>query len=126
MTKPEGIEITGALTPEFAAILTPEALRFTAELARQFEPTRLKLLEARQIRQGEIDRGQMPDFLSSTQKIRESAWKVGPIPKDLLQRKVEITGPAERKMIVNALNSGADIFMADFEYSNSPTWKNNV
>lgn len=126
MIKPEGIEITGALPPAFVEILTPEALRFTAELARQFGPTRLKLLEARQIRQKEINHGRLPDFLSSTQKIREATWKVGPIPKDLLQRKVEITGPVERKMIVNALNSGADVFMADFEDSNSPTWQNNV
>lgn len=131
--KAEGIEIKACLsgrqapaTPEFLEILTPEALRFVAKLSRKFETTRRELLLKRDIRQNEINDGKLPDFLSETRKIRESEWKVAPIPQDLLERKVEITGPVDRKMIVNAFNSGASVFMADFEDSNSPTWDNNI
>jgi len=107
-------------------ILTPEARRFLTKLAREFEPRRRELLQRRQTRQREIDAGAMPDFLTETEDIRKSEWTVAPIPKDLLDRRVEITGPVDRKMIINALNSGANVFMADFEDSNTPTWTNNI
>jgi len=109
-----------------AQILTPEATRFLTQLARRFESRRRELLERRQIRQREIDGGTLPAFLPETAHIREAEWTVAPIPKDLLDRRVEITGPVDRKMIINALNSGASVFMADFEDSNSPTWANNL
>src|SRR5215471_743482 len=107
-------------------ILIPEAREFLNELARTFEKRRQELLARREVRQKEIDAGQMPDFLPATADIREAEWTVAPIPKDLLDRRVEITGPVDRKMIINALNSGASVFMADFEDSNSPTWQNNL
>jgi malate synthase len=107
-------------------VLTPEATAFLTKLAREFEPRRRELLVRRFIRQQNIDGGAMPDFLSETAHIRESEWTVAPIPSDLLDRRVEITGPVDRKMIINALNSGANVFMADFEDSNSPTWQNNL
>src|SRR5579864_5466765 len=107
-------------------ILTPQASRFLTRMAREFEPRRRELLERRGTRQMEIDAGALPGFLSETARIRESEWTVAPIPKDLLDRRVEITGPVDRKMIINALNSGASVFMADFEDSNSPTWMNNL
>ena len=107
-------------------ILTPEASRFLTQLAREFEPRRRELLQGRQTRQRKIDAGVMPHFLPETAEIRESNWTVAPIPQDLLDRRVEITGPVDRKMIINALNSGASVFMADFEDSNSPTWMNNL
>jgi len=107
-------------------ILTPEACCFLTKLAREFESRRRELLHQRQTRQRAIDAGAMPDFLPETADIRESEWTVAPIPHDLLDRRVEITGPPDRKMIINALNSGASVFMADFEDSNSPTWKNNL
>lgn len=122
----EGIEIKAPMAPEFSQILSLEALRFVAKLCRQIEPTRKELLQQRELRQKEINAGKWPDFLPETRIIRDSEWQVAPIPKDLLERKVEITGPVERKMIINALNSGAHVFMADFEDSNSPTWLNNV
>lgn len=114
------------MTPEYAQILTSEALEFVAELAHSFDGRRLELLEKRQRRQKEIFGGKMPDFLEETRAIREKDWVVAPIPKDLTRRRVEITGPVERKMIINALNSGADVFMADFEDSHSPTWANTI
>jgi len=107
-------------------ILTPEASSFLAHLAREFEPRRRELLQRRETRQRKIDAGVMPDFLPETAEIRESNWTVARIPQDLLDRRVEITGPVERKMIINALNSGASVFMADFEDSNSPTWMNDL
>jgi malate synthase len=107
-------------------ILTPEARRFLTKLAREFESRRRELLQRRQARQRQIDAGTVPDFLADTADIRKSNWKVAPIPHDLLDRRVEITGPPDRKMIINALNSGASVFMADFEDSNSPTWMNNL
>src|SRR3954463_3434125 len=109
-----------------AAILTPEASEFLHQLAARFEPRRQELLARRRAIQQEIDSGKMPDFLPETESIRKADWKVAPIPKDLLDRRVEITGPVDRKMIINALNSGASVFMADFEDSNSPTWQNNI
>jgi malate synthase A len=108
------------------SILTPEARAFLLKLATRFEPRRQELLARRQTVQQEIDRGKFPHFLPETAKIREGDWKVAPIPKDLLDRRVEITGPVDRKMIINALNSGANVFMADFEDSNTPTWSNNI
>jgi len=107
-------------------ILTPEASRFLTRLEREFEPRRRELLTRRRIRQAEIDAGTLPAFLPETVHIRDAEWTVAPIPHDLLDRRVEITGPVERKMIINALNSGASVFMADFEDSNSPTWMNNL
>ena len=107
-------------------ILTPEAGRFLTKLAREFEARRQQLLARRRTRQQQIDAGQLPDFLPETAHVRESEWTVAPIPHDLCDRRVEITGPVDRKMIINALNSGASVFMADFEDSNSPTWQNNL
>jgi len=107
-------------------VLTPAAREFLLELSRNFEKRRQELLARREVRQKEIDAGKLPDFLPETAEIRKSDWKVAPIPKDLLDRRVEITGPVDRKMIINALNSGANVFMADFEDSNSPTWQNNI
>ena len=108
------------------SILSPEARAFLLKLAARFEPRRQELLARRQTVQQEIDRGKFPHFLPETAKIRQSEWKVAPIPKDLLDRRVEITGPVDRKMIINALNSGANVYMADFEDSNTPTWANNI
>ena len=109
-----------------AHILTPEAGRFLSRLAREFEPRRRDLLARRQVRQKEIDGGALPGFRPETVSVRDTQWTVAPIPRDLLDRRVEITGPVDRKMIINALNSGANVFMADFEDSNSPTWSNNL
>ncbi|HXG01703.1 MAG TPA: malate synthase A, partial [Bacteroidota bacterium] len=120
-----GVELVGTLHTEFADVLTPEALEFVAALEREFRSTRKHLLAQRAERQRRIDAGEMPDFLSSTRRIRDDAsWRVGSIPDDLQNRRVEITGPVERKMMINALNSGANVFMADFEDANSPTWRN--
>jgi malate synthase len=125
-TSVEGLEIRAIVTPEYAEILTPEALTFVVSLQRNFNARRLALLAARQERQKEIDAGKLPDFLLETKTIRESDWTAAPIPADLQDRRVEITGPVDRKMIINALNSGAKMFMADFEDSNSPFWSNNI
>ena len=108
------------------SILTSEARAFLLKLAARFEPRRQELLARRRTVQREIDNGKFPNFLPETAKIRQSEWKVAPIPKDLLDRRVEITGPVDRKMIINALNSGASVYMADFEDSNTPTWSNNI
>jgi len=116
------IELLGEVTPEFARILTPEALAFVAALQRAFNGRRLELLARRVARQQEIDGGVMPDFLPETAEIRAADWTVAPIPTDLLDRRVEITGPVDRKMVINALNSGASVYMADFEDAHSPTW----
>jgi malate synthase len=107
-------------------ILTSEASSFLNRLGRRFESRRQELLARRRVRQGRIDAGELPDFLPETAGVREKDWTVAPIPHDLLDRRVEITGPVDRKMIINALNSGANVFMADFEDSNSPTWQNNL
>ncbi len=114
------------MTAQWAEILTPEAVAFLQEMSKTFEGRRLELLDARRRRQTELDRGVLPDFLPETEWIRKSDWKVAPIPADLQDRRVEITGPVDRKMIINALNSGANVFMADLEDSNSPTWANNL
>ncbi|MGD8335425.1 MAG: malate synthase A, partial [Desulfobacterales bacterium] len=121
--KVDGIEVLGPVDEAFSQILTPEALQFVGALALEFESQRKTLLQNRQKRQTEIDGGKLPDFLEETRSIRESDWQVAPIPDDLKDRRVEITGPVDRKMIINALNSGASTYMADFEDSHSPTWK---
>jgi malate synthase len=113
-------------SPAEAAVLVEGATRFVADLAVRFGGRVKDLLEARRARQAAFDRGDKPDFLPATRSVRESSWRIAPIPSDLLQRKVEITGPVDRKMIINALNSGADVFMADFEDSCSPTWTNLI
>jgi malate synthase len=123
---PQGVAVTGAITKEFAQILSPEALGFVAKLHRRFEYRRQELLARRAQRQKEFDAGAKPDFLPQTKKIRESDWVVAPQPNDLLDRRVEITGPTDRKMVINALNSGASTFMADFEDANCPTWHNMI
>jgi malate synthase A len=112
--------------PRYEEILTREALDFLAELHRRFDARRLELLRARAERQARYDAGELPDFLPETKEIREAEWRIGSIPADLLDRRVEITGPVDRKMIINALNSGAKVFMADFEDANTPTWQNNL
>jgi malate synthase len=122
---PEGVTVTGPTTPAYLEVLTPAALNFVAKLQRTFDPHRRELLQRRAARQQQIDRGALPDFLPETAHIRsDRSWHVASIPPDLQRRHVEITGPTERKMLINALNSGADVFMADFEDANSPTWDN--
>ncbi|HNP88212.1 MAG: malate synthase A [Chloroflexi bacterium SZAS-1] len=121
-----GIEVLGAVNEDFATVLTPEALDFVAKLDRTFSARRQELLGKREARQAAIDAGTLPDFLPETANIRADDWVVAPIPADLLDRRVEITGPVDRKMVINALNSGAKVFMADFEDANSPTWDNNI
>jgi malate synthase len=120
------MEITGSITPEFAEILTPEAMNFVAKLDREFEGQREELLAKRAQRQKELNAGILPDFLPETEHIRKASWTVAPIPDDLQDRRVEITGPVDRKMVINALNSGAKVFMADFEDSHSPTWEGTI
>jgi malate synthase len=122
----EGIELLGPIGPQYDEILTPDALRFVASLQRTFGARREDLLARRVEAQKRIDSGLLPDFLEETEGIRRGDWKVAPIPAMLLDRRVEITGPVDRKMVINALNSGASVFMADFEDANSPTWANCV
>ena len=122
----EHIQITGPVTAPDESILTREAVAFVGALSQKFEERRQQLLERRRVRQQEIDSGLMPHFLSETEWIRNTDWVAAPIPDDLRDRRVEITGPVDRKMIINALNSGASVFMADFEDSNSPGWRNNL
>jgi len=121
-----GIEVHGRVTPEYAQILTPEAMAFVAKLHRAFDPRRQELLARRAARQKEFDAGKLPDFLPETKSIRDSDWKIADQPKDMLDRRVEITGPTDRKMVINALNCGAATFMADFEDANCPTWDNMI
>jgi len=122
----EGLEIVGPMNPRYAEILTSAACRFLVELLREFGPRREELLARRVVRQREIDAGRLPDFLPETASIRSGDWRVPPPPPDLLDRRTEITGPVERKMAINALNSGAQCWMADFEDANSPTWENVI
>jgi malate synthase len=121
---PKGVEIKGALDAEAGSVLSPEAVQFVAKLSREFDTRRRELLAMRVERQKELDAGARPDFLASARKIREGHWKVASIPADLRDRRTEITGPVDRKMIINALNSGAKVYMADFEDATSPTWAN--
>ncbi|MDA1116553.1 MAG: malate synthase A [Proteobacteria bacterium] len=123
---PQGVSVSGRITPEFAQILTPEALGFVAGLHRQFDARRRELLARRAARQTEFDTGKLPDFLAETKQVRDTEWKISPQPRDLLDRRVEITGPTYRKMVINALNCGASTFMADFEDANCPTWHNMI
>jgi malate synthase len=123
---PDGIEIQAPLPDAFKEILTPAALDFVAALARSFEARRRELMARREIVQTRIDAGELPDFLPATAEIREGGWRVAPVPADLQDRRVEITGPVDRKMVINALNSGASTYMADFEDSHCPTWDATV
>jgi malate synthase len=121
-----GVELRAPFEDADEAILTPEALSFVADLHRRFDTPRRQLLERRVERQARLDAGELPDFLPETRAVREGEWQVAPVPPDLQDRRVEITGPVDRKMVINALNSGARCFMADFEDANSPTWRNCV
>ena len=121
-----GIAVTGRITPEYAQILTPDAMAFAARLQRAFGGRRNELLAKRAVRQAELDAGKLPDFLPKTSGVRDSDWTCAPYPADIADRRVEITGPVDRKMIINALNSGASVFMADFEDANTPKWDNNL
>ncbi|MBX9599399.1 MAG: malate synthase A [Bryobacteraceae bacterium] len=122
----EPVRISGHCPILQPTVLTPEAVRFVEALARNFEERRRDLLRKRVERQARVNAGELPDFLPETASIRESEWTVAPIPPDLQDRRVEITGPVDRKMVINALNSGANVFMADFEDANSPTWDNAI
>src|SRR3984885_13750879 len=123
---PQGMTITAPIKPEHETILTRDALSLVAALHRQFEGRRGELLAARAQRVKRLDAGERPDFLAETKAIREGDWTIAPLPEALRRRRVEITGPAERKMIINALNSGADSYMTDFEDSNAPNWDNQI
>ena len=122
----DGVEIHGPITPEFREILSDEALAFVVKLQRAFEPRRQELLARRVARQKEFDAGKLPDFLPETRHIRESDWTICAQPGDLQDRRVEITGPTDRKMVINALNSGALTFMSDLEDANCPRWDNVI
>lgn len=124
MTSTDAIQVTAPISSDIAGMLTPAALTFVTELHQRFDSRRRELLQAREERQARLDAGEQPDFLSQTSAIREQAWQVAPPRPDLTDRRVEITGPVNRKMMINALNSGARVFMADFEDANSPTWEN--
>ena len=126
MRHPEGVEVRAPIDGRKAQVLTPEALDFVAMLQRRLGSERERLLGARADRQARLIAGEMPDFLPETGPVREGDWRVDPVPPDLADRRVEITGPTERKMIINGLNSGAKVFMADFEDANAPTWDNMV
>ncbi len=125
-SKVPGVEIRGAWGPRYGEILSDEALAFLAGLHRKFNPSRQRLLSLREERQARLDAGALPDFLPETAHVRDGRWTVAPIPADLQDRRVEITGPTDRKMVINALNSGAKVFMADFEDANAPTWANQI
>ena len=123
---PAGVIIEGEIKPGYEKVLTKEAIEFIADLQRRFNGRREELLAARAERQKRLDAGEKPDFLPETAHIRESDWTVAPLPQDILDRRVEITGPVDRKMIINALNCGANVFMADFEDASTPTWDNMI
>jgi len=122
----DGVEILAPVSPAQSAILTTDALHFVAGLQREFNSRRQILLTQRRERQAQIDAGRMPNFLPHTAEVRKQHWRVAPLPADLRDRRVEITGPVDRKMVINALNSGANCFMADFEDSHSPTWSGTL
>jgi malate synthase len=124
VARPQDVAVTGRITAELAPILTQPALAFIAGLHREFESRRQELLARRAARQKEFDAGRRPEFLAETAAIRQGEWRIAAQPEDLLDRRVEITGPTDRKMVINALNSGASTFMADFEDANCPTWHN--
>ena len=123
---PDGVEIHGRHAPEFEEILSTDAVAFIAKLQREFRRARADCLQRRHDRQAQLDAGESLDFLSQTKHIRDGDWTCASIPEDLRDRRVEITGPTDRKMVINALNSGARMFMADFEDANSPTWHNMI
>jgi malate synthase len=126
LTLPPGVAINAPILPGFETILTEPALALVAKLHRAFEPRRQELLAARVVRAKRLDAGERPDFLAETKGVREGDWKIAPVPKALLRRRVEITGPVDAKMVINAFNSGADSYMTDFEDSNSPLWSNQI
>ncbi|MEE3953741.1 malate synthase A [Peribacillus frigoritolerans] len=126
ITEAKGLQITGNIKPGYEQILTTEALQFIERMERHFSGRRSELLERRKSVQEELNQGKLPDFLEETKHIRESDWTIAHLPNDLQDRRVEITGPVDRKMIINAMNSGANVFMADFEDANSPTWENCI
>jgi len=126
LTLPQGMEIKAEILPAYEDILTPEALALVAKLHRAFQPRRKELLAARVERAKRLDAGERPDFLAETKAVSEGDWKVAPIPPALHCRRVEITGPVDAKMVINAFNSGADSYMTDFEDSNSPSWHNQI
>jgi malate synthase len=123
---PEGVVIRGPMKPGYERVLTPDAVTFAVELERAFGAERRRLLERRTALQQRLDAGWKPDFLPETKAIRDSDWRVAPIPDELCDRRIEITGPTDRKMVINALNCGANVFMADFEDANTPTWENLI
>src|SRR6266851_10057698 len=123
---PQGIVVRGALRPGYEKVLTPVAVAFVAELERKFGPERRCLLARRADIQSRLDAGWKPDFLPETKAIREADWRVAPIPPDIQDRRIEITGPTDRKMVINALNCGASVYMADFEDATTPSWDNLV
>ena len=123
---PQGMQINAPILPGFETILTLPALELVAKLHRAFEPQRRQLLAARAERAKRLDAGERPDFLADTKHVRDGDWKIAPIPKALHCRRVEITGPVDAKMVINAFNSGADSYMTDFEDSNSPKWENQI
>ena len=125
-TPAHGVEIRGPLKPGYEKILTPDAIAFVASLERRFGAERQRLLGLRAATQAKLDAGWRPDFPAETRAIRDADWTVAPLPADLLDRRVEITGPTDRKMVINALNAGANVFMADFEDANTPSWDNLV
>ncbi len=126
MTPPSGIQLRAPTVAESGSVLTPAALDLIAKLHRAFESRRQELLARRAARQADFDSGKLPDFLQETAQIRAEDWTIARQPPDMLDRRVEITGPTDRKMVINALNSGASTFMADFEDANCPTWANMV
>src|SRR5256885_5683386 len=126
ITAKKRVEVSPAVEGRGAEVFTAEALEFIADLHRRFNPTRLGLLGGRVERQARVDRGKTLGFRPETRRIREDSWRIPPVPADLVDRRVEITGPTDRKMMINALNSGAKMFMADFEDANTPAWRNVV
>src|SRR6266446_6055271 len=126
MRSVKSVEFVGPSVGRYAEILTPDAVAFVVGLQRTFNEQRKELLEARKSRQKRLDAGERPDFLQETKGIRESEWTVAELPRDLLDRRVEITGPVDRKMIINALNCGANVFMSDFEDATTPSWANLI
>lgn len=124
MARVDGVSIEGAVPAGARWVLSPDAVAFVAELHRRFDGRRLALLDARKARQSRLDAGALPTFLKETEWVRSGSWRCPPPPADLEERRVEITGPPDRKMVINALNSGANVFMADFEDSLAPTWEN--
>src|SRR3989475_7472626 len=126
MAATDQVQLKGKVEGRASEVLTPKALDFVAKLQREFASRRQELLRLRDERQARLDAGESPQFLVTTSSVRDSEWKVGKAPDDLQDRRVEITGPTDRKMLINALNSGARGFMADFEDANSPTWSNLI